>query len=53
VPQGLDWTGTETSAHQIFDPRTVQPVTFNVLAIYYFEIKLMIAAGVIPNLGWK
>jgi len=37
-------------AHQVFDPRTVQPVAFNMLGIYYFEIKIMIIAGIIPKL---
>jgi hypothetical protein len=43
------WTGAETSVHQVFDPWTVQPVAFNVLGIYYFEIKIMITADMIPK----
>ena len=46
---GPVWTGAETSAHQVFDLRTVQPVAFNVLGIYYFEIKIMITTGMIPK----
>ena len=41
------WASAETSDPRVFDPQNVQPLAFNVLVIYYFEIKITIRAGMI------